>query len=264
VAPNDLDQSRQQPFERGNVAGQLHVPIEGVKEPERRIRGVVQGRFVSLGEEIRDEAVTYVVRERPEDITRLEMPARHQGEPLEADHGVAPPVGEPVIAGYHAPDLVAGGPGARRILHAADRRDDELVGRQHQLRRESATRLRHRRRDQPPAPLVLGRPRGGWLERSHGLPTLYRCHQGGGVVSGQVQAEVAGAPQLADSVIAAPLLDAVQDLLDRPLVDRERRGVGREIEPKRRQRISHADLVSAFCRGHDRPTWQRFVHGRVM
>ena len=40
-APNDLDQSRQQTFECGTVAGQLHVPIEGVKEPERRIRGVI-------------------------------------------------------------------------------------------------------------------------------------------------------------------------------------------------------------------------------
>jgi hypothetical protein len=129
MALDDLDQRRQEPFERGSVADELHIAVEGVKEPERCIGGVIQGLFASFGKKIRDEAVTYVLGERPEYVARLEMPACRQREPLEADHRVAPPVGEPVIAGHHAAGLVASGSGARRVLHAADRRDNELVGR---------------------------------------------------------------------------------------------------------------------------------------
>jgi hypothetical protein len=126
-----------------------------VEEPQRGIGGVVERLFVSFREQIRDQAVADVLRERAEQVARLEMSARREREPLEADHRVAPPVGEPVIAGDHAARLVAGGPGSRGVLDAADWCDDELVGGEHELCGRALARGGHRRGDQPPAPLVL-------------------------------------------------------------------------------------------------------------
>ena len=53
--------------------------------------------------------------------------------PFEADHGVAAPVGEPVIAGDHGADFIAGGMGAGGILDSTRGYDQELVGGQHKL-----------------------------------------------------------------------------------------------------------------------------------
>ena len=40
-------------------------------------------------------------------VSGLQMPAGRECQPLEADHRVAPPVGEPVVAGDDRPHLVA-------------------------------------------------------------------------------------------------------------------------------------------------------------
>ena len=55
-------------------------------------------------------------------------------QPFEADHRVAAPVGEPVIAGDHGAHLVAQRRGAGRVLDASGRRDEELIGREDELR----------------------------------------------------------------------------------------------------------------------------------
>src|SRR4029453_9233770 len=115
-------------LERGRIADDVHVAIESVKEPECRIRGVIEAFVVSLGKQIWDQAVAYVLGERAKQISGLEVPPRRQREPLEADHRVASPVSEPMIACHDAADLVACSFGARGVLDAADRRDDELIG----------------------------------------------------------------------------------------------------------------------------------------
>ena len=43
-----------------------------------------------------------------------------QSKSLEADHGVAAPIGEPVVAGDHGADFVARGFGAGSVFQAAD------------------------------------------------------------------------------------------------------------------------------------------------
>ena len=68
------------------------------------------------------------------------MPPGGQGQALEADHGVAAPVGEPVVAGDHGERLIAGGMGARGILAASRRRDQKLVGGKHQFRQDTTAR----------------------------------------------------------------------------------------------------------------------------
>src|SRR4030095_11123865 len=59
--------------ERAGVADHVHVPIEGVEEPQRGIGGVIERLFVSFREQIRDQAVANVLRERPEQVARLQM-----------------------------------------------------------------------------------------------------------------------------------------------------------------------------------------------
>ena len=65
-------------------------------------------------------------------------------KPFQADHGVAAPIGEPVVAGDHGANLVALGVRPRRIRHAADRRNQELVGGQHQLGAEAVASFAER------------------------------------------------------------------------------------------------------------------------
>ena len=71
--------------------------------------------------------------EGAEDVPGLGGPAGGQGQALEADHGVAAPVGEPVIAGDHGADLLAGGMRAGGILDSTRGYDQELIGGQDEL-----------------------------------------------------------------------------------------------------------------------------------
>ena len=144
--------------QRLGVAGGADVSLDGVEEPERRVGGVIQPFARAVGKHVRDEAVPHVVRERAEDVLGLAVPVRGQRQPFEADHRVAAPVGEPVIAGDHRAHFFARGPGARRFFGASGRRDDELIRREHQLRDQRARRRAPPRRGAgrgavPPPPL---------------------------------------------------------------------------------------------------------------
>ena len=103
------------------VAGGLDVAVERVEEPERRVGGVVEPLVLALGEQVGDQAVADVVGEGAQDVAGLGVPAGGQRQALEADHRVAAPVGEPVVAGDHRAHLVAGGARAGRVLDAARR-----------------------------------------------------------------------------------------------------------------------------------------------
>ena len=95
--------------QREPIAGHCQVAIERVEEPERRVGGVVERRPLAFGKQVGDQPVADVVGERAEDVAGLGVPAGGQRQAFEADHGVAAPVGEPVIAGDHGADFVAGG-----------------------------------------------------------------------------------------------------------------------------------------------------------
>src|SRR5690606_27180869 len=80
-----------------------------------------------------DQAVTHVTRERVQDGGGLVMAARADRQPLEADHRVAAPVGEPVIARDDRAAAIACAPRVRDVLLASDRNDQEGVGRENQF-----------------------------------------------------------------------------------------------------------------------------------
>ena len=201
-------------------SGGLEVAVDRVEEPEGGVGGVVEALLLALGEHVGDQAVADVVGEGAEDVAGLRGAAGGQGQPFEADHRVAAPVGEPVVAGDDGADLLAGGVGAGGVLDAAGGRDQELVGGQHELGVELAASPR-RRRPWPPAPRgeLVDQPRpppalGPLAPRRRAAPassptTRSRRPASTGSSGGQLDAEEAGAPEVAGRLVAPLRLEPV-------------------------------------------------------
>ena len=126
------------------------------------------------------------------------MTAGRERQPLEADHRVAAPVGEPVVAGDHRPHLVAGGARARRVFARARRGDHELIGGEHQLGGATAARARVGRGDEPLAPaLALGGERLAGESASMVSHASVDATKRDGRARREVGAEVPGALEIA-------------------------------------------------------------------
>ena len=78
----------------------------------------------------------------------------HKRQPFKTDHGVAAPVGEPVIAGDDGANVFAGGLCKDALFRTAAGQDDELIGGQHQLRGEPV-RARSGAREEPFYPMTF-------------------------------------------------------------------------------------------------------------
>ena len=104
-----------------------------------------------------------------------------QRQPLEADHGVAAPVGEPGVAGDHRAGGVALRVQDRLVARARVRLDDELIGGQHQLGGQlgahPAAQLGPRLGEQAQPPLLVERVHLERRQRLHLLPGLRRRDQ---------------------------------------------------------------------------------------
>ncbi len=150
--------------------------------------------------------------EGAQDVTGFAVTPGDQGEPFERDHGVAPPVGEPVVSGDDGLDLVARGMGAGDVLDAAGRRDDELVGGEDELGGGAGVRLLVGDREQAAPALHL---RFGGIARRHRrehLQVFGRGDQGGGMIGREIQAEITGDVEVAaDNRIRALLRVCSED-----------------------------------------------------
>ncbi len=60
------------------VAGVGKIGASGFKEPERRVNGVVFGRFAGVGKSVGQHALVHVLRERAQDAPRDFMLASWQ------------------------------------------------------------------------------------------------------------------------------------------------------------------------------------------
>src|SRR5437016_14091739 len=69
---------------------------------------MIQALLFTLGEQVGNEPVMHIVRERTENIPGFVVAPRGEGEALQADHGIATPIGEPMIPGNHCTYLVTG------------------------------------------------------------------------------------------------------------------------------------------------------------
>ncbi len=89
------------------IAGDAPIAPDGVEEPQRGVGRVIQPIVLPFRKEVGDEPVPDVRGERAQDVARLAVPSRGEGQPFEADHRVAAPVREPVITGDDRPRFVA-------------------------------------------------------------------------------------------------------------------------------------------------------------
>ena len=195
-----------------------HVAVEGVEVPQRGIRRVIHARLLAFGEQVGNQPVAHVLGEGAQDIPGFDVAAGGQRQAFQRDHRVAAPVGEPMVAGDHRADFVARRIRPRRVGNARGGRDDELVGRQHQLGRRTLAGSGHRLVDQPPAALGLGH-QGFWrIDGHHRVPRLGRRGQRHLLPRRQVDAKIARRPEHVAMRIAAP--PAPADIRPRKVVRR--------------------------------------------
>ena len=89
-----------------------------MEEPERGVGRVVFSLFRNIRKHVRDQSVPNVIGKCAQDVTCLQPSASRQGQPLEADHGIAAPVGEPMVSGDDGTNLITGGMSASGFFEA--------------------------------------------------------------------------------------------------------------------------------------------------
>ena len=106
---DDLFKLRKQPLQRAVVTAHLNIALRRMEEPKSCVGGVIEPLTLSLGKHVRDESVLQILREGSQDVSGFLGAARCEGQPLEADHRVASPIREPMIARDDGALFVAGG-----------------------------------------------------------------------------------------------------------------------------------------------------------
>jgi len=215
----------------------------------RRVGGVVQPFTRAVRKHVGDETLADVMAEGAQDGSGLAIAARRERQPLQADHRVAAPVGEPVIPRNDRPCLFPGGARPRRFVRAARRRDDELIGRQYQLCRQRIVVCDRGTIDEAHAPLGLRSGRGFRSECLDDFPRLGRGHERDIPLGAEVRAEVPRTPERTDELISADPFHPVRDVFG-PGVQCEGAAFAVQQQPQRRQVRPGAHLVSAVHRRH--------------
>src|SRR4051794_5370763 len=128
MAPNDIAELRQEQPQSRSISGVFNITIDGVKEPQRCVGCVIEAAVLPLGEHIWNQAIADVVRERSQDVSRFCVTASRECQPFQTDHGVATPIGKPVITGYDGAYLVTRSMRSGGIRNTACGGDEELVG----------------------------------------------------------------------------------------------------------------------------------------
>ena len=152
---DDVHQRWQQEPQRDVILRVFEITPERMEEPERRVRGVIKTFLLPVGKHVWNQTVADVMREGAQDVSGFERAAGRECQSFEADHRVAPPISEPVVAGDDGANFVARRVRPRRFLETARRRDDILVARENQFRGDAFTRGRIRLHEQARAPFAL-------------------------------------------------------------------------------------------------------------
>ena len=116
--------------------------------PQRRVDRVIQRLALAFGKQVRQQAVAHVVRKRTQDRAGFAIAAGAQRQSFEADHRVAAPVAEPVIAGVDGAQLAAFRLRQHVFFEAAAGQHDELIGRHRELLGERIVLELRREREQ--------------------------------------------------------------------------------------------------------------------
>ncbi len=152
---HDIQESWEDYSEGRFIAGSLDVSVYGVEEPEGSISGIVSSLGGSFGEEVGYEPVFYIMGEGSENPSGLVETARRQSEAFQAYHGIATPIGEPVVAGYDRHDLITRRVGPGGAPQPSRRGYDELISCQYQLCSRTLLNLRPSSGQKPSSALLL-------------------------------------------------------------------------------------------------------------
>ncbi len=136
MAVDDAGKRGEELAQEQPIAGMAHVSIDGVEEPQRGVSRVIEPFTFAFREHVGNQPVADVGGKRLEDVARLGVSSRQQSQAFEADHRVAAPVGEPVIAGDDRAGFAAAGARAGLVLNTMGperRPNDELIGGEYEL-----------------------------------------------------------------------------------------------------------------------------------
>jgi hypothetical protein len=83
MMPYDVLQDRQKERQGRLVLAMLDIAVQRMKEPQRRIGGVVEALILSFREQVRDQSVAHVVSEGAQDPSRLDRSPGRQRQSFE-------------------------------------------------------------------------------------------------------------------------------------------------------------------------------------
>ena len=72
---HDFQQRRQEELERDLIVRLRQVAAQSVKEPQGRVRGVIEALVLSIGEHVRDQTILHIMGEGAQDVARFHEPA---------------------------------------------------------------------------------------------------------------------------------------------------------------------------------------------
>jgi len=128
---NDFFERRELVADEGPVIARVEVVGQRLEEPEGGVDRVVLGHLAGVVEGIGQHTLVQVTDEGLQDAARFVRVPAGEREPAQADHGVAPPVGEPRIARDDGSLHPAG-----RGFVSRHARDADLAGGERQLARD--------------------------------------------------------------------------------------------------------------------------------
>src|SRR5207244_9124789 len=138
----DIDQDPQQQMQSGPIVCVMQVATKRVKKPQSGVGGMIKPFLFSIRKHVWDEPIANVMGEGAQNISRFQTAPGNEGETFERNHGIASPIGEPVVTGDYRSHFIAGGMRASGFFGATSRGDNELVAGKNELGRKSTARFR--------------------------------------------------------------------------------------------------------------------------
>src|SRR5205807_404592 len=138
----------------------------------------------------------------------------YERESFQRNHGIASPIGEPMIASDHRSHFIAGGVRASGFFRATSRGDNELVTGKNELGRKSTARFRQRIIQHFRAPFFFRRRRPFGRENINDVPFFRRTDDRGYVALVHIDTKKSWAPEIAFVSVTPTLLDTINDLVN--------------------------------------------------
>src|SRR5437868_20163 len=252
-------------MQSGSIVGVMQVTTERVKKPQSRVGGMIKPFLFSIWKHVWDESIANVMRESAQNIPGFQTATGYQRESFQRNHGIASPIGEPMIASDHRSHFIAGGVRASGFFRATSRGDNELVTGKNELGRKSTARFRQRIIQHFRAPFFFRRRRAFGREDINYIPFFRRTDDRGHVSLPHIDMKKSRAPEITFVSVTAALLDTVNHLVNDLRQNRELRAIVCQFYAQRRQAaVRGADFIAIFNRTQTIRRGHSFIHRRLV